>query len=267
LYTSSVKGKSATMLYRSFRHTRGLWRQLPIAISVTLALVFWQEYNTLTNWLSSQNVHQEPAQANSDDLYYEQFVQWAPDSTVAHREKPHTEHAKSEHRLGMLVGSGHGSKAIENSVSSEYPDAGDSQVPILQRTHLHPSSDVHGQYDSEVPSKSNFIPASDGTRDTNIKSFDTHPQLPIEVLHSMATWSEDYRFPAREECDAVQEKADTLPDMVFIPFEDTVTDIELAGWEDLWISKARYIGPQLAEPRIDFLYNCRRDIHRWLRRD
>jgi hypothetical protein len=138
------------MLYRSFRHTRGLWRRLLIAISVTLALVFWQEYNTFTNWLSSQNVHQKPAEANSNDLYYEQFVQWTPDSIEAHREKPHSKHAKDEHRSGMLAGSEHGRKAVENMVSSEYPDAGNSQVPILQRTHLHPSSNVHGQYNSEA---------------------------------------------------------------------------------------------------------------------
>jgi hypothetical protein len=144
LYTRYVKRKIATMLYRSFRHTRGLWRRLPIAIFVTFALVCWQEYNTLTDWLSSQNVNQEPTHANSDDLYYEQHVQWSPNSIVAHREKPHTEHAKGEHRFGRLAGSGHGSKAVENAIISEHPGTGDLQVPMLQQSDPHPSSDVHG---------------------------------------------------------------------------------------------------------------------------
>jgi hypothetical protein len=58
-------------------------------------------------------------------------------------------------------------------------------------------------------------------------------QLPLQALHSMNSWSERYRFPALPECDEVKEKADTLPDMVVIPFDDAVSDTELAGWEDL----------------------------------
>lgn len=54
----------------------------------------------------------------------------------------------------------------------------------------------------------------------------------------------------------LQEKADTLPDLLFVPFEDAVKDVEMMGWEDLWVADARYEGPNLPEPRIDFVYNC-----------
>ena len=68
--------------------------------------------------------------------------------------------------------------------------------------------------------------------------------------------SSSYHFPTQDECDNTKEKADTLPDMLVIPFEDAVQDINLEGWEDDWVSKARYTGPKLIEPKLDFVYNC-----------
>jgi hypothetical protein len=65
-----------------------------------------------------------------------------------------------------------------------------------------------------------------------------------------------YRFPSHDECDNTKEKAGMLPDMLVIPFEDAVQDIDLEGWEDDWVSKARYTGPKLKEPKLDFVYNC-----------
>ena len=66
----------------------------------------------------------------------------------------------------------------------------------------------------------------------------------------------DYRFPSWSECEDVKEKADTLPDMLVVPIEDSVQDMVLEGWEDAWVAKARYQGPHLSEPKIDFVYNC-----------
>jgi hypothetical protein len=67
---------------------------------------------------------------------------------------------------------------------------------------------------------------------------------------------DNYRFPSQDECESLKEKADVLSDMLMIPFEDVVRDMALEGWEDEWISKARYTGPRLNEPKIDFVYNC-----------
>jgi hypothetical protein len=82
------------------------------------------------------------------------------------------------------------------------------------------------------------------------------PSSPVPALEQMTPWSRHYKFPDHRECEDVKEKADALPDMVFVPFEDAITDVNLSGWEDLWVSKARYTGPKLAEPMIDFVYNC-----------
>ncbi|KAF2202346.1 hypothetical protein GQ43DRAFT_369365 [Delitschia confertaspora ATCC 74209] len=66
---------------------------------------------------------------------------------------------------------------------------------------------------------------------------------------------EKYEFPTFDECESVKDKADTMPDILHVPFEDAVKNVKLQGWEDEWISKAKYIGPKLEEPRIDFVYN------------
>jgi hypothetical protein len=66
----------------------------------------------------------------------------------------------------------------------------------------------------------------------------------------------NYRFPSQDECQSLKDKADTLSDMLVVTFEDAIQDMVLEGWEDDWISKARYTGPKLNEPKIDFVYNC-----------
>ncbi|KAI0452046.1 hypothetical protein F5B21DRAFT_356391 [Xylaria acuta] len=51
---------------------------------------------------------------------------------------------------------------------------------------------------------------------------------------------------------------DDLPDVIRIPFEEAVKDVELAGWEDEWFSSGNYNKDQfglLAEPKLDFVYN------------
>ena len=67
----------------------------------------------------------------------------------------------------------------------------------------------------------------------------------------------DYQFPSWSECEDIKEKADALPDMLVVPIEKSVQDVELEGWEDTWVAKARYQGPRLVEPKIDFVYNCK----------
>jgi hypothetical protein len=82
-------------------------------------------------------------------------------------------------------------------------------------------------------------------------------QHPIETLKEQTPWSEHYEFPSWSECQEIKEKADRLPDLLHVPFEVSVKDVVLEGWEDQWIAKARYLGPKLEEPKIDFVYNCK----------
>ncbi|KAF2646170.1 hypothetical protein P280DRAFT_388134 [Massarina eburnea CBS 473.64] len=71
----------------------------------------------------------------------------------------------------------------------------------------------------------------------------------------MTSWSSRYTFPDWSDCEKVKERADALPDMIHVPFEQSVEDVALQGWEDNWIAKAEYTGPRLQEPKIDFVYN------------
>ena len=54
----------------------------------------------------------------------------------------------------------------------------------------------------------------------------------------------------------IEETGDSLPDLVFIPFETAVKDVVLEGWEDDWISHGTFDDKKwkLEEPKIDFVY-------------
>jgi len=59
---------------------------------------------------------------------------------------------------------------------------------------------------------------------------------------------------------SLEEKADSLPDLVHFPFEDVVKDDVLQGWEDSWVAHASYdvqTWGRLSEPKIDFVYLCK----------
>jgi hypothetical protein len=92
--------------------------------------------------------------------------------------------------------------------------------------------------------------------DADDEASNTHVEPLIPPLQNSVQWYRDYRFPASEQCDGLREKTDTLPDMLVIPFEVSVRDMTLAGWEDLWVSKARYVGTHPTEPKIDFVHTC-----------
>jgi len=67
-------------------------------------------------------------------------------------------------------------------------------------------------------------------------------------------------FPEYSEFAALNSMAATLPDVIFVPFEDATAEMTLTGWEDEWLSKAEYNVNQwggLLEPKIDFIYSCK----------
>jgi hypothetical protein len=67
------------------------------------------------------------------------------------------------------------------------------------------------------------------------------------------------KFPPYTEYAALDEKGESLPDIVHVPFEDTTADVTLQGWEDQWFSDAVFdIGKwgKIPEPKIDFVYTC-----------
>ena len=62
----------------------------------------------------------------------------------------------------------------------------------------------------------------------------------------------------------VQALIKQLPEIVRIPFEEAVADIDLEGWEDDWFSSGTFDPVRhgtLQEPKIDFVYNCKSLSH------
>jgi hypothetical protein len=71
------------------------------------------------------------------------------------------------------------------------------------------------------------------------------------------------RFPAYSNYAELDEKADALPDIIHIPFEDSTADVVLEGWEDLWFSEAELNVEKygrITEPKIDFVYTCKASL-------
>lgn len=67
----------------------------------------------------------------------------------------------------------------------------------------------------------------------------------------------DGDFPPYEDYVSLVRKASMLPDVVHIPFEEAVADVELPPWAFQWISEGIYdaeLWGNLTEPKIDFIY-------------
>jgi len=61
---------------------------------------------------------------------------------------------------------------------------------------------------------------------------------------------------------AISSLMNQLPEVIRIPFEEAVADVELGGWEDSWFSSATYDFERgMAEPKLDFVYNCECAAH------
>ncbi|KAL2061207.1 hypothetical protein VTL71DRAFT_7480 [Oculimacula yallundae] len=78
---------------------------------------------------------------------------------------------------------------------------------------------------------------------------------------TVKVWSEETgeprHFPVYSEYAALGEKAEALPDIVHFSFEDSVEDVTLEGWEDLWFSEAQLNVSKyglINETKIDFIY-------------
>jgi hypothetical protein len=68
------------------------------------------------------------------------------------------------------------------------------------------------------------------------------------------------KFPPYTEYAQLDDQAEALPDIIHIPFEDSVKDVVLEGWEDLWFSDAELNTKKwgkLNETKIDFVYTCK----------
>lgn len=143
--------------------------------------------------------------------------------------------------FGMPSGFQIGSSAPEVRRHSTVVEIVPNKGKLISQLPLPASQSIHTTPDSRTPHKGhNHPPAT----------------VAIKTLEPPQAAS-NYQFPSWSECEDVKEKADALPDMLVVPIEESVQDVVLEGWEDTWVAKARYQGPHLAEPKIDFVYNCK----------
>jgi hypothetical protein len=266
----------------SFRRARKPFRRIFLGVLLVLTLPCWKSHDTLGWW---RDTHQQTTQdlltqvdvgaANnrvqqiSSHRHHMRWMQNLLNAPI--RDTAPLSPVQRKHGGAEKV---HDRSAGSQNVGTKETNQGDSGQRIEHVTHLPVPEDVvmRGSRSNTSPAieqdpvtGSSTVPKTqvddgesvtlDGS-ETSGRFMSDGMQLPLQALHSMYSWSERYRFPALPECDEVKDKADTLPDMVVVPFDDAVSDTELEGWEDLWVSKARYMGPRLAEPRIDFVYNC-----------
>ena len=59
---------------------------------------------------------------------------------------------------------------------------------------------------------------------------------------------------------SLEQRAESFPEFVWVPFEEAVKNEVLQGWEDGWVSSGTFDGEEwgkLKEPKIDFVYLCR----------
>lgn len=148
----------------------------------------------------------------------------------------------------------HDSDGIEK-IEEHRNDAGVEHVSKLN----HPDDDDAAESESgDITSNENAqIPLMDTkAKDDASDLAEPQNQPPVETLETQTPLSEHYDFPSWDQCEELKEKAEGLPDLYHVPFEVSVKDVALEGWEDEWISKAHYSGPKLDEPRIDFVYTC-----------
>jgi hypothetical protein len=78
-----------------------------------------------------------------------------------------------------------------------------------------------------------------------------------ESEYELAPKHDPQKFPPYTEYAALNEKAQVLPDIVHIPFEESTSDIDLEGWEDEWFAEAKLDALRwgnITEPKIDFVY-------------
>lgn len=146
--------------------------------------------------------------------------------------------------------------SISDTEQSEFHDVGHAQVGNSQQKSIQ--EQVDELLKADHPSKENEENSQEEETDVeDLPVVGEDSQHRIESLHKQTPWTEHYKFPTWDECESLKDKADALPDMIHVTFEESVKDVRLEGWEDEWISKARFSGPKLQEPKMDFVYNCK----------
>lgn len=142
------------------------------------------------------------------------------------------------------------SQDVRNNVN--LPSAG-----IISQLSSHDSPPEEGVYDGTLPAS--VKEASQKIIEQHLSPALKHVPEQTEARLPSSERLTD-RFPTYSEYARLDEDAETLPDIIHVPFEESTADIVLTGWEDLWFSEATYDSSRwgsLREPSIDFVFTCK----------
>ena len=126
----------------------------------------------------------------------------------------------------------HAEKGNDRAVEEEHNPDHNSNFQIQEALHEAKANTPNRELES---GKEGVIASADTEPKPNLKPVEKEPEDHLSL----------------------EEKGETLPEILHIPFEDVVANMKLAGWEDEWIAHAsfdvRKFGA-LEEPKIDFIY-------------
>lgn len=143
---------------------------------------------------------------------------------------------------------------------SELIDKPAQQQEVLQPDHA-PGSPEPVTLPVDNKPKYDDVPKSFKEKSAEIANQHERPavkeQPDDELLAKPKVPGEPARFPSYGDYEALDDRADTLPDIVHHTFQDSTADVTLEGWEDLWYSKAELDVAKfgkMKEAKIDFVY-------------
>jgi hypothetical protein len=215
-------------------------RSILLAVCVVALICFWQ-YGT------PSQVHHNPSRSapgfDHGSQRHTTISSSEQGGTGIHGIQLENEHTKKHHD---------GSETIPDHGYSELHEEyrGKNKANAVQEEH-NPDYNPNVQQEEPLDENANDPPqeARNGEEVVNA-SPDTGPK-PATEPNTKQVEKEPAPYLSLEE------KADSLPEILYIPLEDVVAEMYLAGWEDEWLADAFFEVKKwgiLEEPKIDFVY-------------
>ena len=259
---------------------RNPFNRYRILIILVICFLVWHRYSRAVAEMDESVVDERAAMAYSEEKGPQRMEEPVTISDAVEISASHS--SDQEDSMETEPGELNESEDIVNvaPVLPSDPGNADTHSPTdIQRESVAVDENSDDETSSKQPDddKASDKPAPKGGSDTHNppllvkeasqKLIDQHrsPAVKSDTENeTLRSWSEDpgaqRRFPAYFEYAAQSERAESLPDIIHIPFEDAVADVELRGWEDLWFSEAQLDIQKygvLNESKIDFIYTCK----------
>jgi len=138
----------------------------------------------------------------------------------------------------------------EEPEDDEVPEKAGPPLKAKVRSNTEDSVD----HDTPLPVRAASQKAIEQPSSLEVKEDFEEPSKPSQDL------ADSRRFPPFSGYVELGERAESLPDIIHITFEEATEDVTLAGWEDSWFSDVEFDVQkwgELSEPKIDFVYTCK----------